>query len=45
MRCGYCGCQLTPANNGGHAPHGIPLYVCKACYQKLKDSEIKKEEK
>ncbi len=44
MRCDYCNCQLTPANNGEYAPRGIPLYVCKACYQKLKNSEVKKEE-
>lgn len=43
-KCDYCNCQLTPANNGGYAPHGLPLYVCKACYQKLKDSKIISQE-
>lgn len=40
MRCDYCNCQLTPGNNGGYAPNGLPLYVCKACYQKLKDEKV-----
>jgi len=37
MRCDCCNCLLTPANDGGYAPYGLPLYVCKACYQKLKE--------
>lgn len=40
MRCDYCNCPLTPANDGGYAPNGLPLYVCEACYQKLKCSKI-----
>lgn len=36
MRCDYCNCPLTPANDGGHAPYGLPLYVCKSCYKFLK---------
>jgi len=41
MRCDYCGVLITFGNNGGHAPHGIPLYVCKHCYQILLKSEAK----
>ena len=40
MRCDSCNQQLTPANNGVFAPNGLPLYVCKSCYQKLKNSKI-----
>ena len=36
MTCDYCGVKLTLGNNGGFAPNGLPLYVCKNCYQKLK---------
>lgn len=31
--------KLTAENNGSFAPYGIPLYVCKSCYNKLKESE------
>lgn len=37
MRCDRCGVTLTISNNGGYAPYGIPLYVCKYCYNKLKE--------
>lgn len=39
MRCDKCGIALTVANTAGHAPYGIPLFVCKSCYNKLKESE------
>lgn len=39
MKCDKCGVSLTVSNNGGFAPYGIPLYVCKSCYNKLKESE------
>lgn len=39
MKCDKCGISLTTSNNGGFAPYGIPLYVCKSCYNKLKESE------
>ena len=39
MKCDKCGVFLTISNNGGFAPYGIPLYVCKSCYNKLKESE------
>lgn len=39
MRCDKCGVVLTTENNGSFAPYGIPLYVCKSCYNKLKESE------
>lgn len=39
MKCDKCGVSLTISNNGGFAPYGIPLYVCKSCYNKLKESE------
>lgn len=39
MKCDKCGVPLTVSNNGGFAPYGIPLYVCKSCYNKLKESE------
>ena len=42
MKCDKCGVELTPGNDGGFAPYGIPMYVCKACYRKLKESEGKK---
>lgn len=37
MKCDRCGVTLTISNNGGYVPHGIPLYVCKLCYNKLKE--------
>lgn len=40
MRCDYCNCQLAPANDGGYAPNGLPLYICKICYQKLKSGKL-----
>lgn len=39
MKCDKCGIALTVSNTGGHAPYGIPLFVCKSCYNKLKESE------
>jgi DNA-directed RNA polymerase subunit M/transcription elongation factor TFIIS len=39
MKCDKCGVSLTISNNGDFAPYGIPLYVCKSCYNKLKESE------
>ena len=39
MKCDKCGVSLTISNNGGFAPYGIPLYVCKSCYNKLKENE------
>jgi DNA-directed RNA polymerase subunit M/transcription elongation factor TFIIS len=39
MKCDKCGVALTVSNTGGHAPYGIPLFVCKTCYNKLKESE------
>ena len=39
MKCDKCGIALTVSNTGGHAPYGIPLFVCKSCYNKLRESE------
>lgn len=39
MKCDKCGVALTVSNTGGYAPYGIPLFVCKSCYSKLKESE------
>lgn len=41
MTCDLCGVNLTPGNDGGHAP-GLPLYVCKQCYKKLKKEQEEK---
>lgn len=43
MTCDYCGCRLTPYNTYGNAPKGLPLFVCKSCAEKLKDSKIVEE--
>ena len=41
MKCDYCNCNLTPGNYAGSAPGGIPITVCKTCYDKLKSEAAK----
>lgn len=41
MRCDYCGVLITLSDGGRLAPYGIPLYVCKHCYQVLLKSHVK----
>lgn len=39
MKCDKYGVALNVSNNGGYAPYEIPLYVCKSCYNKLKEGK------
>lgn len=41
MRCDYCGCFSADR----YAPYGLPLFVCKGCYESLKKKYVKEKEK
>lgn len=41
MTCDYCGIHLNLGNYKGSAPNGIPITVCKKCYEKLKTEQNK----
>lgn len=45
MKCDYCGKSLSCFDEPKNAPYGIPLFVCKKCYEQLKKSKVVRPEK
>lgn len=44
MKCDYCGKLLSCGDDPRNAPNGLPLFVCKKCYEQLRHSRVVRTE-